>query len=134
MLRRLDSLKTFLLVCAGGAVGTGARYLVVTAALRWTGAKFPFGTLAVNVIGSLLLGAIMELGLERGAIPPEVRVVLAAGVMGGFTTYSSFNYEMTAYFLRGAWLLGGAYLGTTVVGCLVAGLLGIAAARWLAGA
>ncbi len=102
--------------------------------LRWFGPAFPFGTLTVNVVGSFLLGAIMELGLGYGAIPPDLRVILATGVMGGFTTYSSFNYETLGFFQRGAWLLGSTYFLTTAIGCLVAGVLGTASARGLAGA
>ncbi len=123
----------FLLICLGGAAGTGARYLVATGMLRWLGPSFPFGTLTVNVVGSFLLGVIMELGLGYGAISPDVRVILATGVMGGFTTYSSFNFETVGYFERGAWLLGGAYLLATLVGCFLVGVLWVATARWMAG-
>jgi CrcB protein len=84
----------------------------------------------VNLIGSLLLGAVMELAV-LGYLAPDLRVVLASGVMGGFTTYSSFNQETLGYLGRGAWWLGGSYLAGTVVGCLAAGALGVAAARWL---
>jgi CrcB protein len=124
----------FALICLGGAAGTGARFLVATGMLRWLGPTFPFGTLTVNVTGSFLLAIIVELGLTYGAISPDVRVVLATGVMGGFTTYSSFNHEVLAYLQRGAWALGTAYLGATVLGCFAAGLFGTAVARWLAGA
>jgi CrcB protein len=126
------ALKTFLLICAGGAAGTGARYLVATGMARWLGPAFPAGTLTVNVVGSLLVGAIMDLALRYEVVGPELRLVLVAGVMGGFTTYSSFNHETLGYFARGSWGLGIAYLAATVVGCLAAGMLGIAAARWLA--
>jgi CrcB protein len=102
--------------------------------LNWLGPGFPFGTLTVNVVGSFLLGAIMELGLGYGAIPADLRVILATGVMGGFTTYSSFNHEVLAHLQRGAWLLGGAYFLATALGCLAAGALGLALVRWLAAA
>ena len=120
----------FVLVCLGGAAGTGARYLLATGALRWLGPAFPWGTLGVNLLGSLLLGAVMELAV-LGYLAPDLRVVLASGVMGGFTTYSSFNQETLGYLGRGAWWFGGSYLAGTVVGCLAAGALGVAAARWL---
>lgn len=127
-------LTRFLLICIGGAAGTGARYLVATGLLKWLGPAFPFGTITVNVVGSFLLGSIMELGLGYGAIAPDVRVILATGVMGGFTTYSSFNYETLGLLQRGAWFLASTYFLATAVGCLAAGVLGIAFARWLAGA
>lgn len=122
-----------LLVCLGGAAGSGARYLVGVGLGRWLGTGFPWGTLTVNVLGSFLLGAVMELGLRLNAISPEVRLFLAAGVMGGFTTYSSFNYELLGYMQRGAFAQGGLYLGATVGGCLAAGLLGAAAVRLVGG-
>jgi len=126
----VSSTVRFLVICLAGAAGTGARFLVSTGLLRWLGPAFPSGTLAVNIVGSCLLGVVMELAL-RGAIAPDVRVILAAGVMGGFTTYSSFNYEALSYFQRGAWALGGGYVLATGVGCLAAGALGAAAGRWL---
>ena len=130
---RKASLKTLLLICLGGALGTGARYLVATGMLRWLGPTFPFGTLTVNVAGSFLLCVIMELGLGHGAFSPDLRAILATGVLGGFTTYSSFNYEALGYLRRGTWLFGGAYLVSTVLGCYAAGSLGVASAHWLAG-
>src|SRR5262245_30186564 len=82
----------FLLICLGGAIGTGARYLFSTGMKRAFG-NFPFGTLGVNVIGSFLASVLMVLALERSAISADTRLILVTGVMGGFTTYSSFNYE-----------------------------------------
>ncbi|HZY04906.1 MAG TPA: CrcB family protein [Anaeromyxobacteraceae bacterium] len=123
----------FLLVCLGGAAGSGARYLVGGWAASVLGATFPAGTLIVNVGGSFLISLVMYLGLTAGAISPELRIFLATGVMGGFTTYSSFNYELLGYLERGAWGLGFTYLGATVLGCLGSGVLGLWAARWLWG-
>jgi CrcB protein len=107
----------FLLVCLGGALGSGARYLVVLA----TPAA---GTLIVNLAGSFLLALIMEM------LPPsDLRITLSIGVMGGFTTYSSFNYQTTEL-LRGAqWLAGIANIAATLLGCLVAGVAGLAVGR-----
>lgn len=123
----------FLWICAGGAVGTGARYLASIWAARLLGPAFPYGTLAVNVGGSFLLGAIMHLGLVTQTLPPTLRLVLATGVMGGFTTYSTFNYETMQYFQEGAWAMGALNITATLVLCLVAGALGLAGARWLVG-
>ncbi len=123
----------FLLVCLGGAAGSGTRYLVGGWAASVFGPTFPVGTLVVNAVGSFLIGAVMHLGLAAGVVSPEVRIFLATGVLGGFTTYSSFNYELLGLFGRGAWLLGCTYLGATVLGCLGSGAMGLAAARWLWG-
>jgi CrcB protein len=74
----------------------------------------------------------MHAGLA-GRLSPETRVVLATGVLGGFTTYSSFNYETVRYFQESAWLLGALNLSLMVAGCLGAGIAGVAAARWALG-
>jgi CrcB protein len=117
----------FLWVCLGGAFGTGARYLVSVWALRAFGAGFPVGTLIVNVAGSLLLGVLT--GLGAGLLPPTARLVLATGVMGGFTTYSAFNQETLRYLEEGAVGPALLYLVATLVACLAAGALGVALAR-----
>jgi fluoride exporter len=123
----------FFWICLGGAIGTGARYLLSGWTLARLGTSFPYGTLAVNVTGSFLLGGLMHLSLATGFVSPTARAVLAIGVMGGFTTYSTFNYETLGYFREGAWLHGLANLGATVIGCLAAGLAGLAVARSFAG-
>lgn len=122
---------SFALVCLGGAVGTGARYLLGGLALRWLGADFPYGTLLVNVIGSFLIGVVQELA-GAAALPESARVVLAVGVLGGFTTYSAFAHESLRLAATGAW--GGAllYVGLTTVVCFGACLLGIGLARLVA--
>lgn len=122
----------FLWVCLGGAAGTGARYLLSGWLLRVAGPGFPWGTLAVNVLGSFLLGVLME-AAHWTDIPPALRLALATGVMGGFTTYSAFNYETLQLFARNEWLLGAAYAAGTFLSCLVAGAFGIWLGRLLAG-
>ena len=119
------------LISLGGAVGTAARYLLSVWLLRALGPAFPYGTLAVNVIGSLLLGAIMQAGLDTTLLSPTARVVLGTGVMGGFTTYSTFNYETLQYLQAGAWAMGGLNVAVTLFVCLVAGALGMAVTRAL---
>jgi CrcB protein len=116
----------FFLICLGGAVGTGARYLTALWASSAFGPTFPAGTLIVNLAGSFLLGFLMGLAPIFSA---NVRLMLTTGVMGGFTTYSTFNYETTNYFREGAWLMGATNIAATLLGCLVAGLAGIALAR-----
>jgi CrcB protein len=120
-------------ISLGGAAGTAARYLLSGWCLRVLGPAFPFGTLAVNVIGSFLLGAIMHVGLNTTLLSPDARLVLGTGVMGGFTTYSTFNYETLQYMNEGAWGMAGLNLSVTVLSCLIAGVLGAAAARLVVG-
>ncbi|MEP7009859.1 MAG: fluoride efflux transporter CrcB [Acidobacteriota bacterium] len=117
-------------ISLGGAVGTAARYLLSGWILRTAGPGFPWGTLAVNTIGSFLLGLLMAVGST--SLSPTLRLALTTGVMGGFTTYSTFNYETLKALQDSAWLVAFANLSVTVFGCLIAGLLGFAAGRWLA--
>jgi len=121
----------FLWVCLGSAAGGGARYLVSGWALRVFGSSFPYGTLAVNFLGSMLLAALMFASVEATAMSPAVRLALTTGVMGGFTTYSTFSYETMRYVQDGAWTVAIANVLITVVTCLAASLLGWAGARWL---
>lgn len=121
------------LICLGGAIGTGARYLTSLWAASVFGLGFPAGTLIVNVAGSFLIAFIMQTSSATELIRPDLRLMLTTGVMGGFTTYSTFNYETTNYFRSGAWGLGIANAGATFFGCLAAGLAGLALARLLFG-
>jgi CrcB protein len=123
----------FLLICLGGAIGTGARYLTSLWALAAFGAAFPFGTLIVNAVGSFLIAFIVETAGTTNAISPNVRLMLTAGVMGGFTTYSAFNFETTAYLRMGSFGTALANVGVTLFGCLAAGFAGVALARVLFG-
>ena len=120
-------------VCLGSALGGGARYLISLAALRLLGPGFPYGTLAVNLIGSFLIGLIMHVALNSTLISPTVRIFLTTGVMGGLTTYSAFNYETLALGADGEWLLAAANVAVTVVACIGAGLLGLALGRLAVG-
>lgn len=126
-------MERFLWICLGGAVGTGARYLVSGAVLRWLGSGFPYGTLAVNLLGSFLLGALTQIGLGSGAMSPTLRLALTTGVMGGFTTYSTFSYETVTLLQQDAWALAFANIGITVATCLVACFLGIIAVKTIVG-
>jgi CrcB protein len=121
------------LVALGGAIGSVARYGLGALAVQLFGSGFPWGTLLVNLSGSFLIALIMHLALVGTAISLELRIFLTTGIMGGFTTYSSFNYETLALVNQRAYGLAGLNLAATVLGCLVAGVLGLAAARGLAG-
>ena len=94
-----------LLISIGGAIGSGARYLLSTWALSAFGPAFPYGTLAVNAIGSFLICAIMHLGVSANVIPQTLRLFLTTGIMGGFTTYSTFDYETYRYTQQGAYAM-----------------------------
>lgn len=123
----------FLIVCLGGAVGTGARFLVAAGIAR-LGSPFPYGTLVVNLLGSYLIALVFVLGEQASWLSPELRVVLTVGVLGGFTTYSAFSYETLRLLQTGAIGVALANVMLTVVGCLLACWLGWLSGRVLTGA
>ncbi len=122
-----------LLIALGGAFGTALRYGVGLGMTRWIGAAFPWGTLVANVLGSFCLGVVMEAAGQRELLGVSLKLIVGTGMMGGFTTYSSFNLETIRLAEQGAWGRAGAYLGVTVVTCFVAGFSGVALARTLRG-
>jgi CrcB protein len=120
-------MNKLLLVAAGGAVGSVARYLVGVGALRAFGSGWPYGTFTVNVVGGFLMGCLASWLAHRGAAPSEPwRVLLGVGVMGGFTTFSSFSLETALMIQKRAYLQAFSYSAASVllsVAALFAGLL-----------
>ncbi len=123
----------FLLVCLGGAIGTAARYLTAIWAPTLLGTSFPYATLVVNSVGSFLIAFIMHVGSSTEILSPNMRAMLTTGVMGGFTTYSTFNYETTEYLREGASLMATANIVLTIAICLLSGFAGLAVARVMVG-
>ena len=121
------------LVALGGAIGSVARYGVGALAAQLLGATFPWGTLLVNLTGSFLIVVVMHVALSGTAISLELRIFLTTGIMGGFTTYSSFNFETMRLWQQGSVLLGFANIGATLVGCMIMGALGLLAGRLIGG-
>ncbi len=112
-----------------GACGCLSRYLVSGWVLKATGTALPFGTLAVNVIGSFLLGLIMEGSQHSTLLSPEVRLGITVGFMGGFTTFSTFSYETIRLLEEGSFTSAGANILLNVLVCVSAAALGIFVAR-----
>lgn len=124
-------MRMLLLASAGGAIGAGARYAVTQwfAANGW--ATYPWATLLINVTGSLLMGLTVGLLMSRATLAPELRVFLATGILGGYTTFSAFSLEVWQLAERGE---TGAALGYIVASVVlsIAGLgLGLLASRWM---
>jgi CrcB protein len=90
------------LVALGGALGSGLRHLVNLAALRLIGPGFPWGTLTVNIAGGFLMGLFVELLARRFGGSAELRLFVATGVLGGFTTFSAFSLDVAVLYERGA--------------------------------
>jgi fluoride exporter len=123
--------ERLLLVAVGGALGSVMRYLTTLLAVRWLGGDFPWGTLAVNVVGSFLIGVVHELGSDALRVSPESRLFLATGVIGGLTTYSAFSYETARLMERQAWSTAWIYVVVTTATCVALCFLGFAAARYV---
>jgi len=120
-----------LLVAIGGLVGSVARYWLSGIAQSLTGAGFPSGTLAVNILGSFVVGLVMSLSLDRGLLDDHFRILLTTGFCGGFTTMSTFSYETLALLRDGEQLLALGNVGATFAACLGAVWLGSVLARLL---
>lgn len=119
---------TIALFCAGGGV---SRYYLSGWVHSIFGWAFPYGTLAVNVIGAYFIGLIMELGLSGAALPGTLRVGLTAGFMGGLTTFSTFSYETFKLIEAGRFMLAFANIMVSVAVCLLFTWLGIITVRAL---
>ncbi len=121
----------FVLVGIGGAIGAWLRWAVGLAALRHLGAGFPWGTVAVNLAGSLAAGVVVALLEDRGYLGNYARAFLLVGVLGGFTTYSAMMVDALLLGRGTRPLLAGAYVTATLVGGLIAVWLGWWAGRGL---
>ena len=122
--------QRLVLVCFGGAVGSGMRYLVAVGAARWLGADFPWGTLVVNLVGAFLIGLVQYLAGAH-VLSEEGRLLLSTGVMGGLTTYSAFSYETVRLAQLGDWRAASLNVVVTTILCLALCVAGTALGRLL---
>lgn len=122
-------MQMILSIAAGGALGAVARHMVNRASLAWFGPGFPWGTLAVNVAGSFLMGAIIGWMAREGTVSQELRAFLTVGFLGALTTFSSFSLDAVTLFERGATLQAAAYVAANVILALGALVLGLAVMR-----
>jgi fluoride exporter len=113
------SINMLLSVAAGGAFGAVGRYLVMNGVGHWLGTGFPYATLTVNVIGSFILGAIIEIMALSWSPSPEIRAFVVVGVLGAFTTFSTFSLDTVALIERGAFLATVVYVSASVIACVV---------------
>jgi CrcB protein len=118
---------------AGGAVGTGLRVCISGWMAARYGETFPLGTLLVNVTGSFLISFFAGLAGPDGPwlVSPLWRQVIMAGVLGGYTTFSSFSFQTLALLNQGQWLRAGANIMLSVMLCLLAVWIGQLAANWM---
>jgi CrcB protein len=107
-------MKLILLAAAGGAFGSAARYLVNILSGQLFGLGFPWGTIAVNIAGSFLMGLVVALGALKFSLSNEMRVLIATGFLGGFTTFSAFSMDFALLVERKHYGLAGLYAAGSV--------------------
>jgi fluoride exporter len=120
-----------LLVALGGGIGSAARYLVGGWFASRFGPAFPYGTFFINISGSFIIGFFLALAQERLSLSPSWRLFFAVGFVGGYTTFSTFEYESVRLFQDRELLLGALYMVGSVVTGAFAVVAGIALGNWL---
>ena len=120
------------IVALGGAIGSGLRHLTNLAALRLLGPGFPWGTLTVNIVGCFLMGVFIELLARRFGGSAELRLFVATGILGGYTTFSAFSLDFAVLTERGALAQAFLYLAASVLVSIAALFLGLWVAKSLA--
>jgi CrcB protein len=123
--------KDFLAISVAAVVGANLRYLLSRLAAKELGLVFPYGTLLINIVGSLIVGFFIVWTTERVLADPRWRLLVVIGFCGSFTTFSSYAFETMAYFEQGQWGLMAANILSNNLLCLGAALAGMALARVL---
>jgi CrcB protein len=118
-------------VAIGGAVGSVMRYGTAMAVQRWTRLGFPLATLAVNIIGSFIIGWLAYLVIERDFMSVQARLVVMVGILGGFTTFSTFSLETLRLIQQGGWQAAALNIGLSLAGGLFAAWAGFTLASSL---
>ena len=119
------------MIALGASLGANARYLVGMLVAAQMGTEFPWGTLIINVTGSLVIGFFLTLISEQLTVNPLWRLFFATGFLGGYTTFSTFSFECIDLLREGAVLEAAAYVAASVVGGIAAAFIGIVAGRWV---
>ncbi len=121
----------YLWIAVGAVIGASARYFLSGLIARHLSTTFPYGTLLINLTGSLVLGFFLIFATERVLLDPRWRLLIAVGFCGSYTTFSSYAFESFALFEQGQWLLVSANIVLSNALCLAAVLAGAALARGL---
>jgi len=115
----------FVIVFIGGGLGAAGRYWMSGAVYRWSGPGFPYGTLVVNALGCFVIGFLMTAFEERFLVTPSLRIFLTIGILGGFTTFSTFSFETISLLQATEYYRAIGNIGLTLCTCLGGTYLGI---------
>jgi len=118
-------------IAIGGAIGSVLRYLIQMQCINWFGSNFPYGTMVVNTLGSLLIGFLSIVLLERLFVSIEIRFAILVGLLGGFTTFSTFSLETLSLIQQGSLLSAASNIIFNVALCIIACFLGVTLARFV---
>ena len=124
-------LSNYIWIAVGAVAGASARYFLSTLIARDISSAFPYGTLLINITGSLVVGFFLVFSTERALLDPRWRLLVAIGFCGSYTTFSSYAFESFALMEQGQWLLTGINIVASNALCLVPVLAGAAIARGL---
>ncbi|WP_322493958.1 fluoride efflux transporter CrcB [Chloroflexus sp.] len=126
-------MNNVLAIALGAAIGANLRYGIGLWAAQRFGTSWPYGTFIINLLGCLLIGVLLTLAANRLTLSEPVRLMLVTGLLGGFTTFSTFGYESFTLLNAGNWLAAAGYVGGSVVGGLIAVVIGVGLGRWIGG-
>jgi CrcB protein len=124
-------MSIYISIALGGSLGAISRYWVSTATYSWLGNNFPYGTLMVNVAGSLVMGFLTVVLVQRFDVSDEVRLGLIVGFLGSFTTFSTFSMDTIHWIESGAVLKALAYILISVIACVLGAWAGLISAKQL---
>jgi len=122
-------MNMFLSVAMGGAIGAVGRYYLMSLLGNLLGHGFPYGTIAVNLIGGFLLGVLIETSALVWSPSEEMRALIVVGLLGSFTTFSTFSLDIYSLFTRGNFTLGGLYIVVSVIASVAALIIGMSLLR-----
>jgi fluoride exporter len=129
--RYVRAMITVFWVALGGAIGATGRYLVAMQTLRFFGPGFPWGTLSVNIAGSLAMGLLAGLFAHRLQVSLEIRMFLMTGILGGFTTFSAFSLDVSVLVARKDYMMSALYIIGSVSLSVAALFIGLRVARMM---
>ena len=124
-------MSIYFAIALGGSLGAISRYWVSTSTYSWLGSNFPYGTLMVNVTGSLVMGFLAVLLVQRFEVSDQVRLGLIVGFLGSFTTFSAFSMDTIQWIENGAVLKALAYVLVSVIACVLGAWAGLISAKQL---